>query len=59
MAPSEGHLSDTDGDLITNGCGKSDSDIAGDMLDCIGAISAALAPVMGPHRGSRNTKKKH
>lgn len=54
--PSEGHLSETDGDLTTRGCGKSDSDIAGEILDCIGAISAALAPVIGPHRGSREKK---
>lgn len=57
MGASEGHLSETDGDLTTNGWGRSDSDMAGEILDCMGAISAAPVPVIGPHRGSRITEK--
>lgn len=55
--PSEGHLSETDGDLTTRGWGRSDSDMAGEILDCMGAISAAPVPVIGPHRGSEIAEK--
>lgn len=49
----DGHFSDTEGVLTTRGWGRSDSDIAGDILDCSGAISPPVVPVIGPHRGSK------
>lgn len=49
---SEGHLKETGGVRTTRGWGRSDSDMAGEMLDCMGAISEAPVPVIGPHRGS-------
>lgn len=48
----DGHFIETEGLLITSGCGRSDSVIAGEILVCSVTDSPPVAPVMGPQRGS-------